>query len=220
MPAETPAWVVDLRVDSEGHSYLVVPVRLAPNQRILDQPPYWWLQTNREILPEGIFAKPTIKVFGFPKDFLADPDTYEDHLFAYFMRGLPLGGGDGAAWIRPILAEPYKPQAMSIMYAAEQYLNRYPYAREYLEKMWLWKRDRFDKLGRQKTQPFPLEPPLSYVGWRAEQEKKTETKWAGLEELLPDASAAEEVVAALPDKSRTNRFYRLLTSGALVIEPS
>lgn len=135
------------------------------------------------------------------------------------MRGTPFGGGNGAAWIKPILAEPYKSRAMSIMFATKQYLDRYPYAIQYLEKMWLWKTDRFDSLGRPKLRGFQLEPPLSYVGWRAEQEKKKETKWAGLEELLPDASAAGDVVAAIPPKRRTNRQYQLYESGALGREP-
>lgn len=226
MSADNPKWGVTLE-DAEG-PYVVVPWRLAREQRILDQPPYAWMQVDTSVIPNDLFVDPdTVRTMiverrkghsvfnGYPRGFLTGSEEEKlDDLFAVCMRAVWF---NDSHLMEKIITEPYQRVAMSRINYMVQYLNKFPYAHGYLRTKWV--SDRFDLLGRPKLTGFQLEPSLTYVAWRGIQDQLVDkARWEGLTEELPDFSAADEMFGALPHRGAANDRFRLYHSGAMGFE--
>lgn len=191
----------ELRVVSEVR----IAEFLEPQQGILYQPPFNWIREDERIFPDDLF--------------------FDDLGYPYFMRIWFVYDLNNAAYYRSRRENLYAKalKLISVEYRDDDLLSylrlkiteaveKYPYALEYLCEYWSLKNyfsDSGDRsLGRSKHLRI-----LSYAAY-ADVSLKLErgAKLAGLDDELPEASVALDIVEAMPaGKPDTNKYFRLVS---------
>lgn len=184
-----------------------VPEFMAPDQNILDQPPFNWICEDKSIFPLDLFLA--------------------DHGVAYFIRAwFAYGELDCRPYThyyhkRDVLASKahelinpdYRDQDLLdyLKGKISAAFGKYPYSLEYLQEYWRSK-GKFTDSGDRSKLGDKTGKILTYAAY-ADIHLRLErgAKWVGLGEVLPEASAALDVAEAMPQgKTPANKFFRLV----------
>lgn len=218
--------------EAEGlNGYVVVGEYLKNGQAIWDQPPYSFVLSDERILPTQAISNEEGEVY-----FLRACAAYGRNNWIGFLSNTP-GFDRKTRKINPNLqfeiSKPGKASLLKLMLNSitTEYrergvilgirdcvvaeLEKYPFSIDYLNLK--WEGNNYDMLGYPKDAGFKNLKRVTYASYaNSVLHLQNNTRFIGLEELLPDSSAAQDILDAIPNKGRSNRVYRLIrTSEAL-----
>lgn len=187
----------------------IVMERMAPDQNIVDQPPFSWLANDEDLFPPEFFLQEPREVciaFLRAVGYLTNPR------YSHITKSIAFSHKqvDNA---RRLMKTEYRDLFEYIIDQLKKRLESFPYALEYLHEYFDTYSEYFVANGSQREKK---DSPKTYAAFSVTLATLHQSlKLIGLPELLPDLSAASDVEESLPAKSRTNRRFRVNKSGSL-----